>query len=284
MSCATESDNYGLQYKILGLDQKWTGGDMSKGPGGGMKLNLLKQELKDYESDTIILFSDSYDVIFLSGEEEIMDKYLSFKTDLLFAGEKVCWPDKSMEYLFTEDSPYRYINSGGFIGKVSIIKELLDVDFQDSFDDQYFIHSRYLEYKNHIKIDLKCEIFQTSCPDFSDIEIIYPKNRLKNKIYNTYSCHYHGNGGMNIKIKYNNYCNYLLKQWNPTYQCCLEKKDINDKLIYIFKQQKLDMGKKMYNYFIFSSGTTLIIINDSISECKFIITLNSPTDLISLTG
>ena len=63
---------------------------------------------------------------------------------------------------------------------------------------------------------------------------MFPKNRLKNKIYNTFPCHYHGNGGMNIKVKYNNYCNYLLKQWNPTYQCCLEKKDFNDKSIYIF--------------------------------------------------
>ena len=40
----------------------------------------------------------------------------------------------------------------------------------------------------------------------------------------------------------------------------------------------------MYNYFIFSSAVTLIFIKDSISECKFKITLNSPIDLISLTG
>ena len=40
----------------------------------------------------------------------------------------------------------------------------------------------------------------------------------------------------------------------------------------------------MYNYLISSSGTTLIDIDDSISECKFKITLNTPTDFISLTG
>ena len=44
------------------------------------------------------------------------------------------------------------------------------------------------------------------------------------------------------------------------------------------------MGKKMYNYLIISSGDTLIFITDSISECKLRITLNSPIDLISLTG
>ena len=44
------------------------------------------------------------------------------------------------------------------------------------------------------------------------------------------------------------------------------------------------MGKKMYNYLISSSGITLIDIDDSISECKFKITLNFPIDFISLTG
>ena len=44
------------------------------------------------------------------------------------------------------------------------------------------------------------------------------------------------------------------------------------------------MGKRMYNYFTKSSGVTFIFINDSISECKFKTTLNSPMDLISLTG
>ena len=40
----------------------------------------------------------------------------------------------------------------------------------------------------------------------------------------------------------------------------------------------------MYNYLIRSSGITLILINASISECKFNNTLNSPTDLISVIG
>ena len=40
----------------------------------------------------------------------------------------------------------------------------------------------------------------------------------------------------------------------------------------------------MYNYFTSSSGTTLILIKHSISECKFNTTLNSPIDLISVTG
>ena len=81
-------NNYGLRYKILGLDREWSGGNMSEGPGGGMKLNLLKEELKSYESDDIILFSDSYDVIFLSGEEEIMKNIMRFNRMLSLLAKK----------------------------------------------------------------------------------------------------------------------------------------------------------------------------------------------------
>ena len=44
------------------------------------------------------------------------------------------------------------------------------------------------------------------------------------------------------------------------------------------------LGKKLYNYWIVSADSTIISISASISECKEIFTLNSPRDLISLTG
>lgn len=237
-------NNYGLNYKILGLNEEWKGGDMKNGRGGGMKLNLLKKELKDYDNDDIILFTDSYDVIFLSDANEIIKKYNNFDKQLIFAGEKSCWPDTSLENIFTDDSEYKYINSGGFIGKVSLILELLNIDFKDDYDDQLLIHQRYLEFKDKIGIDIECNIFQTSSEDIkNDIKIDYGKNRITNTIYNTKPCHYHGNGGDQTKVMFNNHTNYLLKTWNPTYQ-------YHDEKIYDFTEDNL----------IFIS---LIIKNDS---------------------
>ena len=48
-----------INVKVLGLGQPWTGGDM-KGPGGGQKINLLKEELKNgnYKDDDVIMFTD----------------------------------------------------------------------------------------------------------------------------------------------------------------------------------------------------------------------------------
>ena len=40
----------------------------------------------------------------------------------------------------------------------------------------------------------------------------------------------------------------------------------------------------MYNYFEFSCEITLIVISDCISECRLRLTLNTPSDFISLTG
>ena len=44
------------------------------------------------------------------------------------------------------------------------------------------------------------------------------------------------------------------------------------------------LGKKLYNYRIFSAVITLTVISDSISECKIILTLNLPSDFISVIG
>ena len=45
----------------MGLDEEWKGGNM-EGPGGGFKINLLRQALEPLkdEQDTIILFTDRY--------------------------------------------------------------------------------------------------------------------------------------------------------------------------------------------------------------------------------
>lgn len=50
---------------------------MDIGEGGGYKVNLLKEALRPYKDDTetIVMFTDSYDVIFVAGKEEIVKKF-----------------------------------------------------------------------------------------------------------------------------------------------------------------------------------------------------------------
>lgn len=54
---------YGINVEILGRGKQWSGGDMDY-PGGGQKVNLLKEKLNelskldDKNKDQIILFTD----------------------------------------------------------------------------------------------------------------------------------------------------------------------------------------------------------------------------------
>lgn len=92
-----------------------------EGFGGGYKINLLRNALEPYRDDTekIILFSDSYDVVFTSTLEVIVRKFKKSNARILFGAEKYIWPDETMEHLYPDVAKIlpKYLNSGCFIGK-----------------------------------------------------------------------------------------------------------------------------------------------------------------------
>ena len=46
--------------QVVGMHQQWNGGDLVRKPGGGQKINLLKEALKEYkdQKDLVIMFTD----------------------------------------------------------------------------------------------------------------------------------------------------------------------------------------------------------------------------------
>jgi procollagen-lysine,2-oxoglutarate 5-dioxygenase len=210
ISVATDANNQGfqyfinslknnnIQYKILGLNTKWKGGIIEEGMGGGQKINLLKAELKTWDTvklkSTLLLFSDSYDVINVSNETEIIEKYYSISNNqILFSAEKYCWPDISLQqYYPNTKSKYKFLNSGGFIGKAYDILNILSMDINDDDDDQLYFTKIFLFNNGNIKLDYYCEIFQTLNGRINDIYIY--KNKIINKTHSTFPSFIHGNG------------------------------------------------------------------------------------------
>eukprot|EP00116_Pleurobrachia_bachei_P011811 sb/3472073/ len=72
--------------RTLGLNQDWLGGNMDA-PGGGYKVNLLKEAMKEYKDDmdTIVMFTDSYDVIFVSDKSEIIENFRDFGANFIIS-------------------------------------------------------------------------------------------------------------------------------------------------------------------------------------------------------
>jgi len=136
---------YRIPHKILGLGDDWKSGKAENGvllePGGAQKIIYLRDEMRTWDKleDTIVMFTDSYDVVFNSPPSDILNRFRSFKKGVVFSAEKTCWPDpeRAGDY---PDAPtdYKFLNSGGIIGYADKVFELINEDIPIEEDDQRF--------------------------------------------------------------------------------------------------------------------------------------------------
>jgi hypothetical protein len=205
-------DKFGIKYKTLGLNKSWEGGDMEMGMGGGYKINLLKEELSKWDintlNSTMLLFTDSYDVLINSTDINILNRYYDAMEKynkhncVLFSAEKECWPDASLACKYPNiNSVQLYLNSGGFIGSAHNIYSLIHDDtVANTDDDQLYFTNIYLndKFKERITLDYNCYLFQTLNDSLTDIEF-HCENIIRNVIFDTYPLVIHGNGPVEYK-------------------------------------------------------------------------------------
>ena len=206
--------HHNIPYKILGLGQEWTGGEAKNGvllkPGGSQKINLLKEELKDYPDlgNHIILFTDSYDVLFNGTSEEIVDRFRKMESPIVFSAEKTCWPDVELKEQYPKSpTDYRYLNSGGFIGYGDHISKLINkVSVNNEYDDQLYYTERFFEDLKGDKgiiLDYNQFLFQTMNESLEDI--IVEGDNVKNTITKETPIIIHANGGSDVKNALNGF-------------------------------------------------------------------------------
>lgn len=142
---------------VLGMHQKFR--------GFSDKSQMLKAWLKGgkYPSDvTHILFVDSYDVVFGGSLAEIIERYeMDFPASIVFSAERGCWPDDRIRDDYPEcKTPYRFLNSGGWISDIqSAIQLLNNITFDDP-SDQRLLTRLYLKGSHNMVLDTECHIFQ----------------------------------------------------------------------------------------------------------------------------
>ncbi|CAN7987400.1 unnamed protein product [Ixodes pacificus] len=235
---ARSAEVYGLKPKVLGMNQEWLGGDMARGMGGGYKVRLLRKAAVDYKDDTsvILMFVDSYDVLFAAGAKEILKKFYKFNTNVLFSAEGFCWPDNSLASSYPTAKGNRFLNSGGIIGYAPQIYEIVSsAELEDEADDQLFYTKIYLNEdlrkKWGIKLDHRAEIFQNLNGAVGDVELLGLDSEpyLHNSAFGTVPLVIHGNGPS--KVVLNSFGNYLAKSWNSLAGCrvCYDAFSLADK-------------------------------------------------------
>ena len=191
---------HGITYLNLGRQVTWAGGTM-KSQGGGQKINLVRNHIDSLHDGDVVLFVDGYDVIINDSLPTILERYEDMGADIIFAAERQCWPDATMADHFPQSgTPYRFLNSGVYIGKVSALKEFLNEAVPNDSDDQLWMQKRFLssDWQSTASANLDYEGYIFQCDD--DVEII--NGQISNGM--CCPCIYHGNGGDDAKDRFEN--------------------------------------------------------------------------------
>ncbi|XP_060737829.1 procollagen-lysine,2-oxoglutarate 5-dioxygenase 1 isoform X1 [Tachysurus vachellii] len=224
---------FNYTIKVLGRGEKWTGGDYMSAPGGGQKVRLLKSALDSVkEKDKIILFVDSYDVIFSSGPKELLKKFQQTKHKVVFSAETLIWPDRHLE----DKHPHvregkRFLGAGGFIGYAQNIKNMVsDWSGKDDDSDQLFYTKLYINTEKrksiNITLDSKCRLFQNLYGALDEVVLKFENGRARarNVLYDTLPVIVHGNGPTKLQVNYLG--NYIPRVWTFETGCTVCQEDL----------------------------------------------------------
>lgn len=203
----TSARHHKIDIENIGTNVEWKGTDMSF-MGGGMKINLMKEWIKDKHDEDVVVFTDAYDAFYADNLDTILERFLDFGHEIIFSGELFCYPDPSLADSFPQaPTDFRFINSGTYVGRVGELRKLFNnYEIADDDDDQLYVHKCFLSGKFDIAIDYECYIFQTNYENTQKLG-----NQLNNPETQCCPCIYHGNGGQSAMPKFNS----LYEQFYP---------------------------------------------------------------------
>ncbi|KAA0713693.1 Procollagen-lysine,2-oxoglutarate 5-dioxygenase 1 [Triplophysa tibetana] len=225
--------HFNYSVKVLGRGEVWKGGDYMSPPGGGQKVRLLKFALDEITEDNkVILFVDSYDVIFSSGPKELLKKFQQTKHKVVFSAETLIWPDRHLE----DKHPHvregkRFLGAGGFIGYASNLKKMLsDWSGEDNDSDQLFYTKIFINPDKrrsiNITLDNRCRLFQNLHGALDEVVLKFEDGRVRarNLLYDTLPVIIHGNGPTKLQMNYLG--NYIPNVWTFETGCTTCNKDV----------------------------------------------------------
>jgi len=128
--------------------------------------------------DDLLLFTDAFDVLFTNKPAEIIKQYQLLQSNnnisILFSAECGCWPHiienrgvACFKSYPLAPTPYRYLNSGTWIGRASMAKTMLEEvireagkDFANA-NDQKLVADMFIAGRFGISLDYYNAIFQS---------------------------------------------------------------------------------------------------------------------------
>ncbi len=164
-----------------------------------------------------LIFSNCFDVLFTAHPDEVAERWLGMNggDDVMFNCEKDLFPPSKLAHRFPDTgSPWRYLNSGVYIGKPEAILAMLEAMWLDEICDdhpapgtglhgsgqvnvvdQNWFQMLYAAQPVPITLDTKCECFQCFSRCTWDEFDLSQKGKVVNKVTGTSPLVLHCNGG-----------------------------------------------------------------------------------------
>lgn len=152
-----------------------TYGDGQSWPGYAQGKIIEARKFLETREEPYAMFVDGRDTIILDSADAILERYQRIGSMILVSGEKTCWPDVDIapQYPYPpapfHNSPWRFINAGGWIGeRLALIKALdriqgAEYPIRWPDDDQRCWTELYLRdswARPLMRVDAGCQIFQ----------------------------------------------------------------------------------------------------------------------------
>jgi hypothetical protein len=185
---------FGVEPVILGWGKPF--------PTTGAKIKYLDEYLEANKDFDWLIFCDALDTVTTCAPEKLVEKFQLHFDDraVVFSAERNCFPSPELaaSYPHTK-SPYKYLNSGLFMGKrESVLDNLarMNSETKHTTQDQWTWTDAYLRrisMWHPIVLDNKCRLFQSLHESLDDLALdsesrIYNKQTLTNPLI------FHGNG------------------------------------------------------------------------------------------
>lgn len=162
------NNKYGVNVKVLGYGEKWTGFDM--------KCRLVYNYIKNLPEDKIIIFIDGFDSIINGTIEQAENIFRKNNYKVLFSKDLEGKLYLLQKIVFPECKDNNVANAGLYMGYVKYLKIILsDMLNKKCKDDQVNINNSCKNY-DYIEIDNNNEIFLNAISETDEkaIFIQYP--------------------------------------------------------------------------------------------------------------
>uniref|UniRef100_A0A8C8CBF9 procollagen-lysine 5-dioxygenase n=1 Tax=Oncorhynchus tshawytscha TaxID=74940 RepID=A0A8C8CBF9_ONCTS len=290
-----QSANYfNYTIKVLGMGEEWRGGDVGRSIGGGQKVRLLKEAMEALtdQEDLVVLFVDSYDLIFAGGPEEILRKFQEANHKVLFAADGLIWPDKRLQEKYPSvRSGKRFLNSGGIIGYAPYVNKIVEQwNLHENDDDQLFYTKIYLDSFQrenlNIGLDHKSQIFQNLNGAIDEVLLKFGTKsaRVRNPVYDTLPVVIHGNA--NTKMYLNYLGNYIPNAWNYERGCGVcdhnmvdlsQLKEYPTVMVGVFIEQPTPFLSQFFQRLVtldYPKDKLNVFVHNNVSNCSWTLALD----------